>query len=79
MDKLEEGLCLVNLVLAIPFLTLKLLPLLLYLSILICLYSEKDSDYKYRESQLLDRWFTRKTLRKDYSRCFACIFCTVMT
>lgn len=50
MDKLE-GLCLVNLVLAIPFLTLKLLPLLLYLSILISLYSEKDSDYKYHKSQ----------------------------
>lgn len=50
-NKLEEGLCLVNLVLAMPFLTLQLLPLLLYLSILISLYSEKDSDYKYRESQ----------------------------
>lgn len=51
MDELEEGLCLVNLVLAMPFLTLKLLPLHLYLSILISLYSKKDSNYKYRESQ----------------------------
>lgn len=51
MDELEEGLCLVNLVLAMLFLMLKLLPLLLYLSILISLYGEKDSDYKYHKSQ----------------------------